>query len=778
MKTELQVSVRDLVYYSLRSGDLDLTTFGKENPLKAIRAHQKIQRSRPNNYEAEVTLSHKIETDSQILIILGRMDGIYRFDSGIVIDEIKTTKKPLSNLTENDNPHYWGQAMCYAYIYSVQNKINDLEIQLTYYNIEDNNIREFKKPYQITGLSEFFSNIIGHYLKWAKIVDNWKNLRNNSIPNVQFPFPGFRPGQETIIMDIKKALHNSSNILIEAPTGIGKTMAAVFPAIKSLLKNKKYRIFFLTARTTGSKAAEKTIDILREKGLRLKYLCLTAKEKACFKPGVACNGMECEYARGFYDRINNAVQDSFINEAFTFGLLKNIAERHMVCPFELSLELALWVDFIICDYNYVFDPRVYLRRFFENEDLIKKHVLLIDEAHNLVDRSRDMFSAALNKKAILILRRALKNHLPHIYSKLGKLNSFFLKSKKNIQGKHLIMENCPEELPTLLLSIMHSAEKWLSLNIQATYRKDLLAYYFEVRKFVNTLEMYDKDYKTYFQKTNDDIYIRLFCIDPSRLLSKIFEKQITSIFLSATLSPSNYFLKIFGCSHNTSVSILTSPFKTEQLCTMIIPSISVLYKHREKTKNEIAIAIYNLVNQKRGNYLVFFPSYSYMDMVDKIYCNIDQDSKVSRQSPSMCLQERQLFLDQFSSEKTNISLLGFAVMGGFFSESIDLVGDRLTGAVIIGVGFPQICIERDIIKDYYTPSGKGLLYSYQIPGMIKVLQSAGRVIRSEQDKGIIMLIDSRYILSPYRYLLPKHWQIRTIYDKDKIKTISGKFWKM
>lgn len=777
IKKELHVSVRDLVEFVMRHGDLDLTLFGSENPVKAIRAHQAIQKSRPNFYKAEVSLLHRLETDTCILNIRGRIDGIFKYDTHVIIDEIKTTRKSIESIQKEKNSQHWGQAKCYAYIYSAKNKLRNISVQLTYHNIEENWTKEILHEFKIEELAVFFDSLVKGYLGWAEKIHNWKDTRDFSIGKARFPFSRYRPGQDMMIKEVDLVIKDGKNLIIQAPTGIGKTMAVIFPAIRALPDNSARRIFFLTARTTGRNTAEQCLDLLRTTGLKIKHLSLTAKDKICFNAENSCNGQECIYAHGFYDRINEAVQDAFNMDCFTRDAIISLSEKHRLCPFEFSLELALWVDIIICDYNYVFDPRVYLRRFFDNAE--KNSIILIDEAHNLIDRSRDMYSATLYKRPVPALKKLLRIPLPHVYRSLNKLNSFFLKAKKEIPGDKsaITMQDYPEELCHLLKAFVNSAEKWLIKNESSSFRENLLELFFDARNFLNTAERYDACYLTYFQIADGDFFIKLFCIDPSRHLNSVISQCLTAVFFSATLTPPDYFKTLLGCGTNTRNISLPSPFTSKNLCVMIAGGISVLYKHRENTKYHVADMIRSVVQHRKGNYLVFFPSYEYMGMVNAVFeRNKIENISIAVQSRDMSEQDRDLFLCQFRNQAEE-HFIGFVVMGGFFAESIDLVGDRLTGAVIVGVGFPRISTERELIKKYFDSYDRsGLGFAYQIPGMIKVLQAAGRVIRSETDRGVVLLIDARYPYPPYRIMMPGDWNPKFINNSAGMHPLLKNFW--
>ena len=769
--------MRELVEYVLRSGDLVFEFLGSSRPVEAIRAHQKIQNSRPaTSYQPEVAITYEVETDRFRLTIGGRIDGVNTQPDQTLIEEIKTTIRDPAYFEKNEDPVHWGQAKTYAYIYGRQNGLDEIAIQLTYYQIDTGNHREIKRTYSISELEVFFNRLVSRYLKWAATLVDWSDRRDASIQDLKFPFETYRPGQRQMATEAYRTIHNGRQLLVQAATGIGKTIAVIYPAVKSLAESQDQKIFYLTARTTGQMVAEKAIAELRAKGLRLKSLTLTAKDKICFCPRSACHPDECEFARGHYDRINAAVEDIFQQEAFTREQIVATAESFRVCPFEFSLELAVWVDCIICDYNYVFDPRVYLRRFFQEDN--GGFIFLIDEAHNLVDRSREMFSAEIFKQPLLDLRRQLKKELPHVFKSLGRINAWLVKARKkcDASGNPLAEENPPEELIPLLRSFLFITERWLSQNIKTAFREGLLELYFALSGFIRVADQYDHSYTTCYEKIGKDLKIKLFCLDPANHLERALQRCRTAIFFSATMTPIDYFKQILGCAPGAPHLLLPSPFPGENLGLFIADHVSTYYRQRDQTVSQVARVIAALVGQKSGNYLLYFPSYAYMrkifDAFTARYPHID----FIVQTPGMSEPEREAYLKRFSQDNQQ-TLVGFAVMGGIFGEGIDLVGNRLVGAAVVGVGLPGISLERELIKAHFAHRlDAGFEYAYLYPGINRVLQAAGRVIRTEKDSGVVLLIDQRYGRYQYKSLLREEWAPVRVQDPQQLADSIRKFW--
>jgi DNA excision repair protein ERCC-2 len=777
LKKVLKIAVRDLVAYVLRSGDLAFEFLSSTRPVEGIRIHQKIQQSRPEGYQSEVAVSHSVETELFTLIIGGRIDGIQVTSNQIVIEEIKTTTRSLDHFEHHEDAAHWGQLKSYAYIYARNQSLPELDARLTYYQVDTGQIINFQKHFTLAELESFFQDLVARYLQWAQTIVGWQRLRDTSIRRLEFPFPNYRPGQREMAVGVYRTIKNRSQLLVQAATGIGKTMATIFSAVKALGEDISTKIFYLTARTTGRIAAEKALDELRKKDLRLKSLTITAKEKICFNPDAGCNPDECEFARGHFDRLNGALADIFLQDAFTREALEQAARSHRICPFEFSLELSLWAECIICDYNYAFDPRVFLRRFFLEET--GDYTFLIDEAHNLVDRAREMFSAELFKQPLLDVRRAVRGELPAVYKSLGKINAWVVKAGKKSGAAAPVWheKEPPETLLPLLRRFLRNTEHWLSRNLQASFREDLLDLYFKISGFMRVAEQYDDSYATCYEKIKKDLKLKLFCIDPSIGLKNALNRCMAAVFFSATMSPMAYFQKILGCNESAAQLILTSPFPAENLGLFVSNRLSTLYRQRQSTKHQISLAICTFINQKKGNYLIFFPSYEYMQMVLDTF-NFDcPDSETIVQTPAMSERERDEFLERFSRDNP-ASLLGFAVMGGIFGEGIDLVGDRLSGAVVVGVGLPGISLEKELIREYFAATlNAGFEFAYQYPGINRVLQAAGRVIRSETDRGAVLLIDQRYATYRYRSLLLPEWNPIQVKSQEQFANDLQKFWR-
>jgi DNA excision repair protein ERCC-2 len=775
MKISLSIGVRELVEFALRSGDLKVEFTGASRAADAIRLHQTIQCARPAGYTPEVAIAREVQTPDLVLAIGGRIDGVFEGGGVPVIDEIKTSRRNPEECLREENPLHWGQAKVYAFLYAAEHGLPQIGVQLTYARLDTGATREERRYFTLAELQPFFEEVVAHYLEWATLLTDWQRRRDDAIRGLGFPFDNYRPGQREMVDAVTQTILAGGRTFIQAATGIGKTMAVLFPAVRGIADRACAKIFYLTARTTGRLAAEKALDEMRKHGLRLKHLSLTAKEKACFNPDRACSPDECEFARGHYDRLPAARRALFAQDAWTREAVADAARQYRVCPFEYSLDLSLWADLIVCDYNYAFDPKAYLRRFFLEQT--GDYVFLVDEAHNLVDRSREMFSAELHKQPFLDLRRAVKGVLPAVYRSLGRINAWMLAARKGMEaaGAPTAERSAPEELYPLLRDFMAAAERWLEKNLDSDFREDLLDCYFESGGFLRVADQFDDAYATIYEPLAKDLRLKLFCIDPSRQMGDALNRCRSAVFFSATLTPLDYFRTMLASESAETLS-LPSPFPAENLAVFVADRLSTYYRHRDRTKAEVARVLRRLVQPRAGNYLLFFPSYQYLRMVLADFQAAGPDIDVVVQEPGMGERQRESFLARFETDNPR-TLVGFAVMGGIFGEGIDLVGTRLSGAAVVGVGLPAVGLERELIREYFAERlDQGFEYAYMYPGINRVLQAAGRVIRSETDRGVVLLVDQRYGSEHYRALLPDSWNPVRVRQHDQLAAELGRFW--
>jgi len=807
---EKKLSVRDLVEFLLRSGDIDNRSPYRDPDAmyEGTRLHKKIQGKQAGFYHAEVPLLHtseiEYEGDTIAITLEGRADGILQFEeesdralcpneaiafssAPVVIDEIKCVLREVRRL-ERPVPVHLAQAKVYAAILTLQEELDEIGVQMTYCQIDNEHIRYFTEFYQRDEILTWFQELLLEYCRWVHWSAKHTEKRNESIKELSFPFD-YRPGQFELAGGVYRTIARGKTLFIEAPTGVGKTISTVFPAVKSMGESLTERLFYLTAKTITRTVAEDTFRLLIASGLCFYPITLTAKEKVCVLDTPDCNPVACPRAAGHFNRINEAIFALLtdlgtpnVNADGTPGepkicsreMLLEYADRYEVCPYEMSLDVALFLDAVICDYNYVFDPVVYLRRFFAGEGS-SNHVLLIDEAHNLVERGRVMYSATVVKEHILATKRAMKEQprTEQLISLLDRANRKMLALKRECETLTTLSDI--SDLSDDFSRIVNAFDLLSERNRQPL-PPEVLDFYFELRQWVTITDYYDDHYKTYANHGEDgSFFVRLQCMDPSRPLHQIMEKGRSTVLFSATLLPINYYKSQLSGNLEDYAIYAESAFQPENRRVFIAGDVETRYSRRgDETYAKIAAYIETLCEGKCGNYIAFFPSYKMMNEVLPYLSHLPYT--IVPQKNNMTESEKEEFLETFSEEREG-TLLGLCVMGGIFSEGIDLRADRLIGAAIVGPGLPQFCDERQLFRDYFDDAcNAGFEYAYLYPGMNKVLQSAGRVIRTVEDRGVILLLDERFTKRQYTDLFPKEWWPNERVTLDTLSDGLKEFW--
>ncbi len=778
-ETIIRISVRSLVEFILREGDIDNRVSGsmeKDAMLLGGKIHRKIQSRMGTNYTAEVPLKIQMPCDGFVLQIEGRADGVLKDDGKVLIDEIKGILRSLEHL-EAPVPVHLAQAKCYAYIYAVQNSLKCIDVQMTYCQMETEEIRRFCQEFEFQELQTWFQDLVTQYEKWAKFEIEWRNVRNDSIRQIEFPFP-YREGQRDLVASVYRTILRKKKLFIQAPTGVGKTMATVFPAVRAVGEGLGEKIFYLTAKTITRTVAEQAFSLLKEKGLLYKTITLTAKEKICFCEEAECNPDACPYAKGHFDRVNDAVFDLITHSGdWSREVLEEQAKKYMVCPFEMSLDVSNWADAVICDYNYVFDPQAHIKRFF-SESGKGEYLFLIDEAHNLVERGREMYSASLYKEDLLEVRKLVKAEDPKLAKGLSECNQQFLELKRECE--HYQILKSVSHIALKLMNVLSKLEDYLEECKDAEKKKRVLDFYFAVRSFLNIHDIMDENYVIFSEMMEDGRFqIKLFCVNPAVNLQNYLEQGNSTIFFSATLLPVHYYKKLLSVEKDDYAVYAHSSFPQENKFLFIGTDVSTRYTRRgESTYQRFARYIAVMAEQKKGNYMAFFPSYRFLEEVHTCFLEcVDHEVDSICQVSYMDEEQREEFLEEFEQEREK-SLVAFCVMGGIFSEGIDLTDDKLIGAVIAGTGLPQVCTEREILKQYFNVADMdGFDYAYLYPGMNKVLQSAGRVIRTESDRGVILLLDDRFRAMRYREVFPREWQQYQLGSVKNLEQEIRTFWE-
>ena len=783
-KPKVRISVRNLVEFILRSGDLDNSrgsSGDKEAMLKGGRLHRKIQRSMKGNYQAEVSLKRESEYEDVIIQVEGRADGIFTEDGEFWIDEIKGTYGNLQAM-EVPVPVHRAQAMCYGWIYGEKEGLSQIGIQMTYSHLDTEDTRRFREIFSMEELKNWYQKLLDDYHKWISCSLSWKKERNASMKDLQFPFP-YREGQREIVSGVYHTVSSKKTLFVQAPTGVGKTMSAIFPSVRAIGEGKGETLFYLTAKTITGTVAWEAFHTLRENGLKFKVTAITAKEKLCFLDSPECTPEKCPYAKGHFDRVNDAVYELWTTEeVYSREVIRAHAEKWQVCPFEMCLDLSVWVDGVICDYNYAFDPNVHLKRFF-GENISGDYIFLIDEAHNLVERGREMYSAEISRQTLFTLRKKIRKHFPKLARALDKASRQMLELEEDLkasQNPYQVFSN-PGVLPVTFLTISGELEEILEeKNLEEELRKEILEFYFVVRDFLNVSELVDENYVVYTECFGEnDFRLRLFCVNPAANLSEYLKKGRSAVFFSATLFPMLYYRELLTTETDAYGIYVQSPFSAKNRRILIGSDVSSRYTRRNHTEyRKIAEYISRCVWQRQGNYMVFFPSYRLMEDVYQVY---EEEFSVDwvrciRQNSDMTEREREEFLEEFQSREG--TLVGFCVLGGIFSEGVDLTGESLIGAIIVGTGLPQIGSEREILKEYYDRKKQsGFDYAYRYPGMNKVLQAAGRVIRTKEDRGVILLLDDRFLGRDYGEIFPREWKDRSSCRLNTVEEAVSRFWR-
>lgn len=778
-KKQVRISVRALVEFVLRSGDIDNRRSGaaqKDAMAAGTRIHKKIQKRMGGNYRAEVPLKYAAldEEEDIELLVEGRADGIFEEDGIVTIDEIKGVYMDLERLTEPVAVHM-AQAMCYGYFYCCDRNLDGVRIQLTYCNLETEEIRRFHEDRSKEELEAWFRSVIHEYFKWARYLCHHELQRNQSISGLEFPFP-YREGQRDLAVAVYKTISRKKRLFIQAPTGIGKTLSTIFPAVQAMGAGKASKVFYLTAKTITRTVAEEAFRILRSRGLVFTAVTITAKEKLCPMEKAECNPEACPYAKGHFDRVNEAVFDILhLEQEMDRETVLRYAEKYRVCPFEFCLDISSWTDGIICDYNYVFDPNVRLKRYFA-DGASGDYLFLVDEAHNLVSRAREMYSASVYKEDFLEVKRIIKGKSPRLERQLDRCNKLLLSMKRECGDWQLL-----EDVTGLAAGIMTAfsyMETFMEEFPEFPERETVLDFYFCLRDFLNVYEELDGHYRIYEENREDGSFlVRLFCVDPSRLLSGCMDQGASTILFSATLLPVRYYKTLLSGNQEDYAVYVNSPFPEENRLLMVAEDVSSRYTRRSPSEYRKVADYIRIVTQSRpGNYMVFFPSYQYMGEIEEILEEEPLKVDLLVQGQGMGEAEKAEFLEEFEKERSH-SLAAFCVMGGVFSEGIDLKEERLIGVIVVGTGLPMVCVEQEVLKGYFDETEeKGFDFSYQYPGMNKVLQAAGRVIRTPEDRGVILLLDDRFLRRDHLELFPREWEHFQVVNRGNAARCLEDFW--
>lgn len=771
---QIKMSVKALAEFLYQQGDLTSSFLSAERANIGTRIHHKLQKQGGERYQSEVFLKEETMLDDIRFVIDGRADGIIDSEKGIIIDEIKSVSCDFEDIQEDMNQAHWAQAYGYAYIYAKQQALASVIVQLTYYQIDIDQIKQFHHEITFAQLEAFYMDMLKAYTVWAKRSRDFQKLRDQSIQALSFPFPNYREGQRELAVAVYKNILDEDILFAQAPTGIGKTISTLFPAIKAIGEHKTERIFYLCAKNITATVAKESIRHMHLKGLHIRCVSVIAKDKICMLEERNCDPKVCPYAKGYYNKVKDALADLLDHhEEMDKEIFQDYAARYEVCPFELSLDASLYSDIIICDYNYVFDPRVYLKRFFTEKN---ECVFLIDEAHNMVDRARSMYSAQLSQSLFKNMLKLIDKDAKKLRKAIREVIRFF-KEKDSLFELHsfIAVKEPYDSLLMLLNKLQKEADCYLQKEHENT--EEVKTMYFEILAYLRIADFYDDHFITWMRKENHDMFIKQFCMNPNRVVTHMLKMGKAAIFFSATLTPIRYYTDLLLDQECQKKLAFPSPFDPNNAKLLIHRGINTRYRMRDANIIPICRSIAVTASAKQGNYLVYFPSYAYLKQVAEQFQKMYPELSVVLQESDMNHEAHQKFLAHF--QRNEYTLIGFCVLGGMFAEGIDFKGEQLIGVIVVSVGLPQINEESDLLRDYFNDIyQKGFAYAYQYPGMSKVLQAIGRLIRDDADCGVILLLDERYASSAYRPLFPAHLRHYEIIDhEDQLEKHLIQFWK-
>lgn len=770
---ELHLSVHDLVDFLLRTGDIDNRVYNQDTMTRGSEIHASYQSRRIGDYVSEYYLKTSVEVDGFTIYLDGRADGIYLKETPI-IEELKSTIEDLDVYYKKNEEWHLGQAIVYAYMFLKEKKVNQCEIILTYISQINDERKEHKYKFNYQEVEKKVINYIKQYLKFYFNIYEYKVKRNDSSRNLTFPFKYMRKGQKNFISLTSEIMNIGGVAFIEAPTGIGKTISALYPSVKSFSETSNDKIFYLTAKNTGKDAAYLASSILVKHGLDAGVIYITAKEKICACPGASCNPDECPFAKGYYTKLKQALNDAIsANKLYNEKEIKKITDKYKICPFEFSLDLSLYMDIVIADYNYFFDPIVHLERYFEVD--ASDYVVLVDEAHNLLDRASEMYSETLSYSLFKECRSDYRLADKALKRAFTRVNKIFTQQLENNEVGSKVIDDIEHETYLALNSLNNNISNFLKEN--DFHPSDVsIDFSRRLNRFLKLYDIHNEADAIYLEKIDEDnISLNLLCLDPSKRIRESINLVKGAVLFSATLSPIDYYKNVLGGEVRDKDLMLPSPFPKENFKLILAPA-ALKYKDRDKSLNQVIDYIKAFINSKKGNYLIYSPSFEYLEKLKPYFVSDDQ-YEVIYQNKEMNDLEKNIFISHFLKRK-NQSVIGFSVVGGAFAEGIDLVADSLIGVAVIGVGLPTISFKRNLIKEYYDQKElSGFSYAYKHPGMNKVSQAVGRLIRSETDVGAALLIDDRYLTNEYRRLFKNEWQDYELAMNDKeIKHILDKFY--
>lgn len=751
-----KVSVRELVAFVHNEESIDNRKQSNHTALEGSKIHRKLQQSMDENYQSEVSLKTVYQGKQFDIQLEGRCDGIWQKENQIIIDEIKTGEHTFEQLEDATLQLFMAQAKIYAYIYALQEKLEEVVVMVRYFCTQDEKIDEYQNQYSFDELNNYYQETMKEYEKWLIFLDKYRQNRQKKLQALQFPYNNYRKGQRELSIAVYRTLSQEKCLFMEAPTGTGKTLSTLFPALKAMGEYNQGRIFYLTAKTITRQVALDTMKLFEEQQSEIKTIEISAKEKICFMNECKCNPDYCPFAKNYYQKQKLAIWDLLNNGHFySREQISEVAKKYECCPFELSLDLSLYSDVIVCDYNYLFDPQVYLKRFFELEET--DSYFLVDEGHNLISRAREMYSKALSLQLIKDFKKLLPKHHRKHHKILQQFIEYSDDTKRLLKNKNYIFQ---KELPDKLIDLGYRWSEYFR-DFLFELKEDIPTWvqnlYFDLMSFLKISEYYDDHFSFLVELVNHELQFKIFCLDPAHFIKQKLDFGKGSVLFSATLSPVQYYQNLLVGHTDDLTFRQSSPFNQNQFQVLVADYLPMTYKYRSQVVDSLCELIKKATDIKAGNYFCFFPSFSYMEEVYQRYIQLYPEAEVLIQSRELKDVEKEAFLANFQAQNEQV-VLGFCVLGGVFSEGIDLKKNRLIGSIIVSVGLPQISKEQEELKRYFDEKNQqGFYYIYQLPGFNKMMQAAGRVIRTEEDRGVILLIDQRFSRKDYMQLYPSHW---------------------
>ncbi|CAI3252402.1 ATP-dependent DNA helicase [Enterococcus cecorum] len=751
-----KVSVRELVAFVHNEESIDNRKQSNHTALEGSKIHRKLQQSMDENYQSEVSLKTVYQGKQFDIQLEGRCDGIWQKENQIIIDEIKTGEHTFEQLEDATLQLFMAQAKIYAYIYALQEKLEEVVVMVRYFCTQDEKIDEYQNQYSFDELNDYYQETMKEYEKWLIFLDKYRQNRQKKLQALQFPYNNYRKGQRELSVAVYRTLSQEKCLFMEAPTGTGKTLSTLFPALKAMGEYNQGRIFYLTAKTITRQVALDTMKLFEEQQSEIKTIEISAKEKICFMNECKCNPDYCPFAKNYYQKQKLAIWDLLNNGHFySREQISEVAKKYECCPFELSLDLSLYSDVIVCDYNYLFDPQVYLKRFFELEET--DSYFLVDEGHNLISRAREMYSKALSLQLIKDFKKLLPKHHRKHHKILQQFIEYCEESRKLLKDRDYLFQ---KELPDKLIDLGYRWSEYFRdflLELKDEIPTWLQNLYFDLMSFLKISEYYDDHFSFLVELVNHELQFKIFCLDPAHFIKQKLNFGKGSVLFSATLSPVQYYQNLLVGHTDDLTFRQSSPFNQNQFQVLVADYLPMTYKYRSQVVDSLCELIKKATDIKAGNYFCFFPSFSYMEEVYQRYIQLYPEAEVLIQSRELKDVEKEAFLANFQAQNEQV-VLGFCVLGGVFSEGIDLKKNRLIGSIIVSVGLPQISKEQEELKRYFDEKNQqGFYYIYQLPGFNKMMQAAGRVIRTEEDRGVILLIDQRFSRKDYMQLYPSHW---------------------